>query len=181
MEHSIRLIEDGDRFYIVFEHPTNEDKEKAIDFVKSCFDLTEKTNEKESCQMTETLEGISPAKVEPYEVEKTGLEEHIPQNLKADSFNKWMLACRENLDERRKEEFKKSGKNYIKRRINNAKHKVQKTAFIKDFEPSLKNTVERILKQSGYSDLNTYFESESDNAIKAAFNECAQELLGYFN
>ena len=62
---SIRLLSDGDRFYIVMDHPTEEDKKAAMEFVSERMGM--KVQE-------ETPKGVLPVTVEKYTVPENAPE-----------------------------------------------------------------------------------------------------------
>ena len=170
---SIRLLSDGDRFYIVIDHPTEDEKKAAMDFVSERMGIQ---NIKE-----ETPKGVLPVNVESYT---------IPENLKdvkkeklqikvintVEEFIDWFQMY-PTLDPYNKKKLKNQLNFYIKNKINKIESIDDIKMFLMNYKPILNTQIEEILKKNGYNDLNTFLNAEGEQNITAVFNTCKEFLV----
>lgn len=173
---SIRILNDGDRFYVVIEKPTEEDKQSAIDFVARLTGIKAKE---------ETPKGVPPAKVEPFtvpenvtEVSSSNKEFSIPRIESPETFTEWYLKMNTFSEENQKKVIAKCKSYmfaYLKGLRRSDMERVKK--FMTDFEPAMKDHINNILEKNGYSNLNAFLEVEGDANIQAAYDLCKRKLL----
>jgi len=166
---SIRILNDGDRFYIVFENPTEDDKKAALEFVSKRLGIK---------QNVEKPEGVYPAKVEPYKIPEN-LEEIdvktkkviIPYINSPSVFIKWYLKYEE-LDKTNQKKLLQMCQAYIQDYFKKVHRDdiVAVKKFLVDFSPMFENTTKEILKKNGYNNLKAFLNTEGEANIQAVFD-----------
>ena len=176
MKETIRLLNDGERYYIVIDHPTDETKQAAINFVAERFKLkTEDVKKKE-----ETPEGVLPNTVEDYDVNEKELKEvstesgkvsevKMPYISTMEDFNEWFFKI-ETLKEselvRLKQFYKRRMRGVSKTKIDTVKK------YLQDYRVALKEVTDKIIQQDGYANFDDFIEKESDGKVVAAYDLC---------
>lgn len=171
------MLNDGDRFYIVIENPTDKTKKEAIQFVSGLMGIQPRD---------ETPEGVLPAKLEPYEIpdnlpEATEGKEtkkvKIPYIGNVKTFNEWYLKYNE-VDTDNQSILLSNCRKFMNRYLRNVQRENIKAVskFLIDFEPILKNMQRTILKRNGYSELKPFLENEKEDNIQAAYDACRKAI-----
>lgn len=167
---SIRLLSDGDRFYIVMDHPTEEDKKAAMEFVSERMGM--KVQE-------ETPKGVLPVTVEKYTVPENAPEVKTEKlQIKVintvNEFIEWFKRYPTivGVDQRK---LKNQMNFYIKSKIDTIKDGIEEAKkFLVEYETILKEPLDEILKKNGYNDLNAFLSMENDENIIAVFYTCKE-------
>lgn len=171
---SIRMLNDGDRFYIVIENPTDNTKRAAVDFVSGLMGV---------CKQEETPKDVLPVKVGPYEVPKDLPEAKeqkpikIPYIGSTKMFNEWYLKYDE-VGDKNQPILLSNCRKYLNRYLRNIQREDISaiSKFLTDFEPIFKNTQENILKSNGFKDLNAFLTTSSPGNIQAAYDVCKKAI-----
>ena len=175
---SIRILNDGGRFYIVMENPSPEDKNAALDFVASM--LGAKVSE-------ETPTGVEPAKVEKYTV-PDNLKEipvvitheekpEMPEIKTIEDFVKWYPQINAfDADTKTKliEEMRPIVRAYFRTCHKAKMDEVKK--FLTDLEPVLTDMIANAVEKSESKDLEGFLNGSSDMQIQALYTSCRVSL-----
>lgn len=168
---SIRIVNDNSRLYVVIENPTDEDRKRAMDFVTACLN---KTNIKEEKPID-----VLPIKVEePKIVEPKPMEAvRIPWITKKNVFIEWYMKYPDIPDDQKADcEYKlRSFFMKYKKKINTSDIESVK-GFLMDFEPIMKETINRVLNTNGYNHLDAFLDNEGNENILAVYKMCIKGI-----
>lgn len=171
------MLNDGDRFYIVIENPTDSTKRAAVQFVSDLMGVH--TQE-------EIPKDVLPVKLEPYEIpsdlpEVTQIEEpkpiKIPYIGNVKLFNEWYLKYNE-IGKENQLILLSNCRKFMNRYLRYVQREDIKSVskFLVDFEPILKRMQEEILKRNGYGDLDAFLANENKDNIQAAYDVCRKAI-----
>lgn len=174
---SIRILNEDTRLYIVFDNPSAEAKQAAMDFVSKRIGAKAKE---------ETPTGVYPPKVLPYQVPENleevkieNTEEKPKENVKIpyisspEIFVEWYLKY-DSLDARNQSILLTRCKYFMSahlKKVHRSNISEIKT-FLLDFEPIFGNTINDILKKNGYNNLKAFLNTEGEANIQAAYDVC---------
>lgn len=178
----IRLLEDGNRFYIVLENPSDEDKTKAVAFVSNMLKIS---NDKIMGRVENPKEVI-PANAERLSVPNDAKEVSIdkPQIKKQlstiNSTKSFVEAYKEfpNLDDKEKGELLKKCKEFMWKYMKGIdKSDVMAVKkFMLELQDVLEKPIKEILKRNASRSLQSFLETETDYNIQAAYDICRKNI-----
>jgi len=178
----IRLLEDGNRFYIVLENATDEDKTKALAFVSNMLNI----NNNRVMNKIETPQDVIPANTEPLSIPAQAKEVSTDKILSkrqiemVNSTKDFVEAYKEfpNLDHDEKEALflkcKRFMWNYIKGIDKSDTVAVKK--FLIELQDVLEKPIKEILKRNASRNLQSFLETETEYNIQAAYDICRKNL-----
>jgi hypothetical protein len=181
----IKMCDDTNRFYILLENPTNEDKLKALDLVQKLFKIEDAKKE------VERPIGIIPNKIEDVSVPESAKEVKSKSDLiKKGTESRYIdkITTPEKVVEYylQYDIFDKATQNWISiRSAAYMKEYLSKITgedvgsmkkFLTDFYPILTTSISGILKQKGYTSLTGFLNTASEQEIISVFNNSKSKI-----
>lgn len=171
---NIEMIDDGTRFYVIIKNPSDEDKIKAMNLVSTLFDIKKDVKKPEGVipvkieapKMSENAKKIdsnTPGKENPGKV-KIGYVNSVKQCVECLSYDE-LDAADEGTIINRCSNF--LTKKYMKQINENDIDDDRK--FIRDFKTVMTEEIKASLTNYGYSDLEVFLTSASENEIKSLY------------
>jgi len=178
MDVNIRMLDDENRFYIVFNNPSAEEKVKALKLVEEMFGAKERV---------EYPDSVLPTKVAPVTVPDSAKEVKDESDLqqvygiKDISSPKSFIECYQKYprsNDEEKQTFITAGgkflKSHIKKMDENNLESIK--GFLMDFQPALSGSIKKILLAKGYNNLKGFLKTASEQEILAMYTQCKDVL-----
>lgn len=182
---SFRVVDDGDRLYIVIDHPEKSDVEAAVQFAASRMGITDNSEKAEKPRKLQPVTAENPEIPERVKEAKNLLTEKeeiiIPYIGDMKVFKEWWNK-KDTLDEKTKSEVVSKCGMYIRstmRKIDSEDEEEIKR-FLVNYEDIFTDASNRIIKQNGCKSMKVFTDTAAKDNIAAAFSAYKNQLNKLF-